>query len=214
MASSFFNPQSKATRFLTALANLILVNFIFIITSIPVFTLGASVTALYRITIAIIAGDNPSVIKDYWKSFKENFLKATGLFLFYCATTAFFLFEIYMVRTMMDPEYGWSSYPAYFFLCLIAASSFYAFPLLAWFHESFPQLLKNSILIAITNLPITIMYIVISAGLAYVCYQFPTITLSIMIFIGISGLAVFYSVFLKRIFKKLGAEISFSEKDN
>lgn len=214
MPSSFFSPKSAGTRFLTSICNLIIVNLLFILSSIPVFTLGASVTSLYRITIAILAGDNPSVIKDYFKCFKENFLKATGLLLLYSAVTAFFVFELYMIRIMLDESYQWTSFIPIFFLVAVTASSFYAFPLLAWFDESFKQLLKNSILIALSNLPVTIMYIAISAGFAFLVYQFPTITMSIMVFMGFSTMALFYSIFLKRIFEKLGAVISFKETED
>ena len=213
MASSFFDPKSKGTRFLTTICNLLLVNFIFLISCIPVFTIGAAVTSLYRITIAILAGDNPSVIKDYFRCFKENFGKATGLLFLYVALSAFFGFEIYMIRTMMDANYQWMVFFPFFFIIVIFASSFYAFPILAWFEESFKQIIKNSLLIALTNLPVTIMYIAISAGLAFLIYQFPTITMSQMVFLGFSLFALFFSVFLKRIFEKLGADISFKQED-
>ena len=181
---------------------------------IPVFTIGAAVTSLYRITIAILAGDNPSVFKDYFKCFKDNFLKATGLELLYTALAAFFIVEVYMIRTMLDSQFQWTTFFPFFFLVMIVSSSFYAFPLLAWFHETFKQLLKNSILIAVTNLPITIMYIAISAGLAFLVYQYTVTTMSIMVFMGFSVLALFYSVFLKRIFEKHGAVISFKETED
>ena len=57
------------------------------------------------------------------------------------------------------------------------------------------------------------MYIVITAGLAYALWQLPSLTMSLLIFMGISIIAAFYSLFLKRIFEKLGAEISFIEKE-
>lgn len=207
MASSFFNPKGAATRFLTAICNLIIVNLLFIITSIPVFSLGASLTALYRITIAIVAGDNPAVFREYLKAFKDNFLRSTLLLLIYTALSGFFIFEIYMVRTMMEPQFAWAQYPAYFFLFAIAASSLYSFPLIAWFDTSFKQMLKNSLLLAITNLPITIMYIVITAVMAYLIYEFTIIPLSFMVFMGISILAWFYSLFLKKIFEKNGVTL-------
>ncbi len=210
---SFFNPKSAGTRFLTGLANLIIVNFLFLITCIPVITIGASVTSLYRITIAILAGDNPSVWRDYLSTFKNNFLKATLLQLLYMGLAAFFLFEIYMVNNMMDEQYYWAQYPAYFFLFAIFASSIYAFPLLAWFEESFKQILKNSVLIAVSNLPVTIMVTALTAGLAWLAYQFTVTTMSLMIFMGFSFIAFFYSIFYKRIFEKLGAKISFDEKE-
>lgn len=207
MASSFFNPKGAATRFLTAICNLIIVNLLFILTSIPVFSLGASLTALYRITIAIVAGDNPAVFREYLKAFKDNFLRSTLLLLIYTALSGFFIFEIYMVRTMMEPQFAWAQYPAYFFLFAIAASSLYSFPLIAWFDTSFKQMLKNSLLLAITNLPITIMYIVITAVMAYLIYEFTIIPLSFMVFMGISILAWFYSLFLKKIFEKNGVTL-------
>ncbi|SDY43619.1 Uncharacterized membrane protein YesL [Ruminococcaceae bacterium YAD3003] len=210
---SFFNPKSAGTRFLTSLANLIIVNFLFLITCIPVITIGASVTSLYRITIAILAGDYPSVWRDYLSTFKNNFLKATLLQLLYMGLAAFFLFEIYMVNNMMDEQYYWAQYPAYFFLFAIFASSIYAFPLLAWFEESFKQILKNSVLIAVSNLPVTIMVTALTAGLAWLAYQFTVTTMSLMIFMGFSSIAFFYSIFYKRIFEKLGAKISFDEKE-
>ena len=57
------------------------------------------------------------------------------------------------------------------------------------------------------------MYVVITAGLAYAFWQFPSLTGSLMIYLGISLLALFYSLFLERIFEKLGAEISFKDKE-
>ena len=210
---SFFNPKSTATRFLTGLCNLIIVNLLFIITCIPIFTIGASFTSLYRITIAILAGDNPSIFKDYFRAFRDNFIKATLLELFYAAVSAFFIFEVVMVNTMMSPDLSWVQYIPYFFLILILSHTLYSFPLLAWFEESFGQILKNALLLSITNLPVTIMYVVITAGLAYAVWQFPSLTASLLIFLGIALLALFYSIFLKRIFEKLGAEISFKDKE-
>lgn len=213
MASSFFNPKSAGTRFLTGLANLIIVNLLFMITCIPVITIGASVTSLYRITIAILAGDNPAVFRDYLKSFKDNFIKATLLQLLYMFLAAFFLFEIYMVNNMMDPKFSWAQYPAYFFLAAICASACYAFPLLAWFEETFKQILKNSLLLALSNLPVTIMFIVITGGLLFLTYYFTVIMMSGFVFLGFALVATFYSLFLKRIFEKAGAKISFKEEE-
>ena len=210
---SFFNPKSAATRFLTGLCNLIIVNLLFIVTSIPVFTLGASLTALYRITIAILAGDNPAIFKDYFRAFRDNFLKATLLELLYALVSAFFIAEVVMVNTMLPPDLSWVQYIPYFFLGVILAHTLYSFPLLAWFEESFGQILKNGLLLSLTNMPVTIMYIVITGGLAYALWQFPSLTMSLLIFLGISIIAMFYSIFLKRIFEKLGAEISFKDKE-
>jgi len=211
--ASFFSPKSMGTKILTGLTNLIIVNLVFIITCIPLITIGASITALYRITVSIVAGDNPAVLREYFKSFKDNFVKSTLFFLLYLALGAFFGFEIYMVRTMMAENMQWVQYPAYFFIFAVFASACYAFPLIAWFEESFKQVLKNSLLIALTNLPFTIMQAVIAAVFILLVDYNYAIPLSFVCFMGIASIAWFYSLFLKRIFAKFGADINFNEEE-
>ena len=145
--ASFFDKRSIPMKILTALCNLILVNICFIIGCIPVFTIGASLTATYKITIKIAAGENPSVFRDFFSCYKENFIRSTVFWIVYCILAAFFGFEIYMVRTMLPQQYQWSMYPAFFFLFAIFASASYAFPLIAWFDETVKQTIKNSLLL-------------------------------------------------------------------
>ena len=213
--SSFFDKRSVPMKFLTALCNLMLVNFCFIIGCIPIFTIGASLTSLYRITIKIAACENPSVFREFFSCYKENFLKSTGFWIAYCILTAFFLFEIYMVRTALPKEYQWSMYPAIFFLFAIFSSASYALPLIGWFDETVKQTIKNSLLLAITNLPTTILFAIVSAGVAYawiVDPQIQIITFSILIFMGFGIIAILFSFFLKRIFEKHGAVITPEEE--
>lgn len=210
--ASFFDKRSIPMRILTALCNLMLVNFCFLVGCIPILTIGASLTSLYRITIKIAAGENPSVFREFFSCYKQNFLKSTGFFFVYCLLTAFFSFEIYMVRTMLPQQYQWSMYPAFFFLFAIFASASYAFPLIAWFDETVKQTIKNSLLLALTNLPTTILFAVVSAGVAAAWYFETIITFSILIFMGFGIIAIIFSFFLKKIFEKHGAVITSDEE--
>ena len=210
--SSFFDKRSIPMRILTAACNLILVNICFIIGCIPVITIGASLTSLYKITIKIAAGENPSVFRDFFSCYKENFLRSTGFWLVYCLLAAFFSFEVYLVRTMLPAKYAWSMYPAFFFLFAIFSSASYAFPLIGWFDESVKQIIKNSLLLAITNLPTTILFAVVTAGVCFAWYYEQIITFSILIFMGFGIIALLFSFFLKRIFEKHGAVITSDEE--
>ncbi len=210
--TSFFDKRSIPMKILTALCNLMLVNFCFIVGCIPIFTIGASITSLYRVTIKVAAGENPSVFREFFTCYKDNFLRSTGFWVVYCALAAFFGFEVYMVRTMLPQQYQWSMYPAFFFLFAIFSSASYAFPLIAWFDETVKQTIKNSLLLALTNLPTTIFFAVIMAGLAAAWYFEMIITFSILIFMGFGIIAIIFSFFLKRIFEKHGAVITPDEE--
>ena len=183
--TSFFDKRSIPMKILTAACNLIIVNFCFIIGCIPIITIGSSITSLYKITIKI------------------------GVL------SAFFLFEIYMVRTALPKDYQWSMYPAIFFLFAIFSSASYAFPLIGWFDETVKQTIKNSILLAITNFPTTILFAAVTFGVGFAWFYNATtqwITFSILIFMGIGIIALLFSFFLKRIFEKHGAVITPDEE--
>ena len=211
--TSFFDKRSIPMKILTALCNLMLVNFCFLVGCIPLFTIGASITSLYRVTIKVAAGENPSVFREFFTCYKNNFLRSTGFWLVYCALTAFFSFEVYMVRTMLPQQYQWSMYPAFFFLFAIFASASFAFPLIAWFDETVKQTIKNSLLLALTNLPTTIFFAIITAGVAAAWYFETIVTFSILIFMGFGIIAIIFSFFLKRIFEKHGAVITSDEEN-
>ena len=57
------------------------------------------------------------------------------------------------------------------------------------------------------------MFIVITGGLLFLTYYFTVIMMSGFVFLGFALVATFYSLFLKRIFEKAGAKISFKEEE-
>ncbi len=213
--SSFFSQQHPATRFLTALCNLLFVNFCFVITCIPVFTIGASLSAMSRITIKILLGENPAVFSEYFKSFKNSFKQSTVIWIILAAITVFFGWEIYLINTseLVPADLTWIQYPLYFILLAVFSCMCYAFPIIAWFEEKTMQVIKNSLLLSIANIPSTIFFAFITIVLGLVTYVYPVLVMSIMCFIGFSGVCFIESIFIKRIFEKAGAKLHDDEDE-
>ena len=205
--ASFFSQKHPATIFLTAVCNLIFVNFCFVITCIPIITIGASLTAMNRITIKILLGENPPVFSEYFRSFKNNFKQSTVIWLILAAVTGFFVWEIYLINTALPPEYTWTQYPIYFLLLAVFSCMAYAFPIIAWFDENNKQVIKNSLLLSLANIPSTIFFAIITLALGLVTYVYPVLVLSLMCFMGFALVAFMESIFLKRIFEKAGAKL-------
>lgn len=206
--ASFFSQKHPATIFLTAVCNLIFVNFCFVITCIPIITIGASLTAMNRITIKILLGENPPVFSEYFRSFKNNFKQSTVIWLILAAITGFFVWEIYLINTALPPEYTWTQYPIYFLLLAVFSCMAYAFPIIAWFDENNKQVIKNSLLLSLANIPSTIFFAIITLALGLVTYVYPVLVLSLMCFMGFALVAFMESIFLKRIFEKAGAKLA------
>ena len=74
---SIFHPDSTLMRGLTRVADVMIVNFYFVVTSLPIVTLGASLTALNFTAMRIATGNCHNVTADYFRSFRRNFRQAT-----------------------------------------------------------------------------------------------------------------------------------------
>ena len=79
--SRLFNPDSPIMQFLTRVADLVILNVLWLLFSLPVITLGASTTALYRSLLTLIDGGGTSTVLLFWNAFRSEFKTATLLFL-------------------------------------------------------------------------------------------------------------------------------------
>ena len=65
-----FAPDGKLAGFLNALGNLIVLNILTLICSIPIFTFGASMTALYTMVMRMARKEDGKIISEYFKAFQ------------------------------------------------------------------------------------------------------------------------------------------------
>lgn len=70
-------------EFATKLGELMLLNLLTLLCSLPVVTVGAAFTAMHRVLVDIYRDQENKLVKTYFKSFKENFPQATKLWLVY-----------------------------------------------------------------------------------------------------------------------------------
>ena len=78
---TFFHPDSKAVRFLTVLCNLVILNFLWILTSLPVVTVGASNSAMFAVLFQYLDQGSDAVVKPYFKAFAANFKQSTQVWI-------------------------------------------------------------------------------------------------------------------------------------
>ncbi len=203
--NQIFNPDNPVMRFLSKFCDLMLLNLLFLITSIPLFTIGASTAAMYKITLQIVANDDPYIIKGYFKAFRENFKQATVIWIPILLVLIFFAVDLYVVYNIIDPSYSYLQFPIWIIMFVILSIIIYAFPMIGRYKATNKQILKNSVLLSVANMPVTIMIVAIYVGIAYLASSSAKaliITISILLFFGFSAIAFYNSLFLIRIFFK------------
>lgn len=99
---AWFGLDGKFFRGLTKAGDFLILGLITVIFCIPVITIGASLTATFYAGMKLVKDEENYVFKDFWKSFKTNFVQGLlvelimgviGLLLFFdiraCAYWAF-----------------------------------------------------------------------------------------------------------------------------
>ena len=64
---------------------------LWLITSLPVITMGASTAAFYSFTLDAVSDSEGGVWNSYFTAFRENFKKSTIIWLIQLALSAFWL---------------------------------------------------------------------------------------------------------------------------
>jgi len=205
----FFSPDSIAMRFLTLLCNLMYINLLFIIFSLPLFTMGAAFSAMYSTLFKMLHGDDPFIGKTFVKAFKSSFKQATTMWLPIAIFEILFVIGIYITLFILDPMYNMLQYPLSISFFLLLCISNYIFPQIALFNQNNSVTLKNAVLLAISNFPTTLFMIVVPVILYLIgglSGKNTVMVFSILMFIGIAAIAYYNAALLRRIFNKLMGE--------
>ena len=160
----FFSYESKFSQLLLKLCYACYLNLLWFVCSIPIFTIGASTTALYYASRKLVRGEENYIGRQFFHSVKENFKQATVLWLILLGIGLFLGADGYIVYHLRASSTGtaavlWTLIMA----LLIAAGVVYVivltqiFPLLASFSNTNLAMLKNSFLIGTHYLFATIM---------------------------------------------------------
>lgn len=200
-----FSPDSPLMRGLTRFADVIILNLLFIGASLPLFTLGASLTALNFTALRIASGECNSVSGDFQRSFRRNFRQASLIALLLLGFSAV-LAAWYVV--LPDLPFG----TGINFLLLIVwyviaygfvTTALFVFPYLAQFDGSTRDVLRNARLLSFRH-PLSALGALLLIALALaVTLIAPAATgygLFWLIF-GFAGIAVSNGFLFNRIFR-------------
>ena len=80
--------DSKLSRALTWIIDIIFSGLLWCLFSLPVVTIGAASTALYYAAVKCIRHERGRLTQVFWKGFRDNFKCSTGIWLIYLAAVA------------------------------------------------------------------------------------------------------------------------------
>jgi len=194
-----FDADSGLMRGLSRLTDLVLLNLLFLITSIPIVTIGASASALYSVFFRWHRQEESGYVKAYFHAFARDFKEATVLWLAFVVFMAISIFDIWFFFYQTEPL----SYLGVLFGFLGAMGLFtysYAIILVSVFANSFAGTLKNALLMAVAYFPRTLVMALINLFPFLLVGLFPSLAMQFgwfLVLFAFSGGAYLNSLLLK-----------------
>lgn len=200
----FFGVDSPLYRFLSKLLDVIRLNFLWIIFSLPIVTVGASTVAAMSVALKMTDDEEGYIGRGFLKAFRENWKQGTVLWLI----TAAALYAIYLDFQFFEALEG---NPMIFLIVgivsiiLAASALLYAYPLVARYENTLFRTLQNSIEITRRYVGRT-LFLVFLLAVEFVVFQYNRTMLFFAIILG-PGFAIFtVASFSKRIFQRIERE--------
>lgn len=197
-----FNLDSPILRVLGTLADMCLLNIMTLICCLPVFTAGASITAMHYVLLKMVRNEEGYVWKDFWKSFKENLWQGMAIGSILLIFVAFFLVDCYIFKGMVETVSVPMLAIAGAFALFLYMIYLYAFPLLAHFHNTVLGTIKNAFFVGVMAFPQTILMMIVTALPVVLVYQYAQI-LPLIIMFGLTAPAYFCAWMYSKTFKKI-----------
>lgn len=198
MLEKLFNYDNPVFRFFGKVGYIWYLNFLWLVCSLPIITIGASTTALLYSSMKLKA-DEGYVTKNFFKSFRENFRQSTILFLLFAAAGALLGLSL-IYWNQLGGVFGKT-------MKVIAAAAsvvylldlLYVFAVQARFVNPIKRTVQYAFMLSVKNFIWTIQMAIIAG---FVIWVNTTVILAnlITLNIGIGVMAYLFGIYYSRIF--------------
>jgi uncharacterized membrane protein YesL len=196
-----FSVDNPVMHFIAKVGYLWWLDILFIITSVPVFTIGVSITALNYACMKLL-DDEGSVTANYFKSWKENFKQGSGLGILYIVFAALLAIALVFYNRMdnSDLKIMWAIVIAICIFYFISLS--WVFAIQAKFIHPIKETIHYSFVIAFQNLPETFLIMITIAAVVFMNMSLPYIVLFITLNFGIGWCFYLFAYFYSHVFDR------------
>lgn len=202
--SGFFSVDGGLYRFLSKFWDLVKLNFMWLLFSLPVVTIGASTVAAYSVAMKMVDDEEGYVARSFVSAFKANMKQGVLMGLIFLAAT----YAVYL-----DYEINRVSEEGSIILIVIGivsvfvyvAAMLYSFPLLARYENGIVATIQNSMEISRRYFGRTLLIVTLLL-VEYVVFHYNTVLLCLGLLFGVSFAIFTVAAFSKRIFQELEKE--------
>lgn len=198
---NLFNLDSPFMQMLTRVGDMIIINFLFLVCCIPIITIGASLSATHRVMQDFMMDNEGSVVKTFFRVFKENFKQATIAWLVVLVIIVALACDAFFVYVFCQGTLQYTLFVVLITVALLVYGTVvYLFPLLTRYQNTLGQHVRNSMILMITKLPRTLGMMIFHAIPILVLWLSVEVFMQTLIFWLVIGLSfiIYMDTFLLR----------------
>ena len=204
---NLFHYENPFIQFLVRVGDLMILNLLFILCSLPVVTLGASLTALHRVTQNMLFEQEEPLLKAFFRAFRQNFRQSTLAWLVELVVIVSLVCDVLLVMAYFDGGLAKAMYILVAVLAILVAGVFsYLMPLIARYENGMRQQVYNAVVLAIIKLPKTVLLMLLNLlPVILLLISVPVFvqTLIFWVIIGFAFVSFLTSSILKPVFQQL-----------
>lgn len=178
----FFDMENPVMRALSTVADLIILNLLTLLCSLPIVTAGAAIIAMNSVSIRIVRNEDGNLLKDYFHAFAANWKKGTVLWLLTLLCAVLLIADYFAAKAYIS------------LLCPVIAAmgvlaltlAIYAFALLARYENTLGGTLKNAVSLAVGFFPRTLGMVLFTVVFWLLTIQYIRFGAPILLMFGLS----------------------------
>lgn len=174
MLNRIFNVENRFWTFANKLADVIILELAWLVTSLPILTIGAASTAFWHVVLLIAEDQEGRILGTYFRMFRKSLKQGTVLWACQLGTGVFLFLDIFLCAVVMKGAAG------YILTCVFGVlgimwllASMFLYPIAGRFHFPTRKILGNSFFLALRHLPHTIVMILLVAAAAVGSVRIP-----------------------------------------
>lgn len=173
MSKSIFSMETPFARFMTSLADILLIGILWLICCIPLVTAGVATSAAYYAMAKVVYYNEGYAVREFWNGIKKNIKQGISISVVTAVLNALLVIDLIYVwgnRSSLNDA-------VFVVLCMIAflllAFGIYFFPLLSRFAKRTRELALTALVLEFKYLYLSVVF-VIGLGLgAYIMIVAP-----------------------------------------
>lgn len=156
------NIDNPFFNFMGRLADIVLLNVLFLLCSLPVVTIGASLAALYQSCDDMAEGEFISAFRNFSGAFRKYLKDSIKIWLLFLFTGCLLIFDFIFLRGVGGKEWRLIGVGVGCLFVLWEMMFCYVFPVLLKKGGSIGGMVKESMLLSVRNFPYTVIMAVIN----------------------------------------------------